>query len=65
MTTPNIEAAKAALNRSINSQQVLRARIARNASELRGEGEESPELTPTVSQEPVNIDDGASVRGRT
>lgn len=65
MTQPNIAAAKEKLDRSISNQQNLRARIARSASELRGDVEESPEITPTVSQEPVNIGVGADVRDRT
>lgn len=64
MTTPNIEEAKRRLNRSISNQQALRRAISRSASELRGEVEESPELTPTVEQEPVNIDGVLGVRDR-
>ena len=56
MTTPNIEAAKERLNRSIANQQELRRRISRSAAELRGETEEPLELVPTVEQESVNID---------
>lgn len=56
MTTPNIEAAKERLNRSIANQQKLRKAISRSASELRGDVEEPLELIPTVEQEPVNID---------
>ena len=64
MTTPNIAAAKERLDRSVKNQQALRRAISRSASELRGEVEESPELTPTVEQEPVNIDGVLSVRDR-
>ena len=63
MTTPNIEAAKERLNRSISNQVALRERIARSASELRGDAEEPPELEPTVEQEPVNTDGVSGVRG--
>ena len=55
MTTPNIDAAKEQLDRSITSQRELRRRISRSASELRGDTEEPPEVKPTLEQEPVNI----------
>jgi len=64
MTTPNIEAAKERLNRSIANQRALRARISRSASELRGEAEEPLESEPTVEQEPVNIDVSVDARDR-
>ena len=65
MTTPNIDAARDRLNRSIANTQALRKRISRSAAELRGETEEPLELTPTVQQEPVNIDVVGDVGSRT
>ncbi len=58
MTTPDIGAAKARLDRSIANQQELRRRIVQTASELRGDTEEPQELTPTLEQETVDIDVG-------
>lgn len=58
MTTPNIDAAKARLDKSIAAQQALRRRISRSAAELRGDVEEPPELEITIEQEPVDINVG-------
>ena len=58
MTTPNIEAAKDRLNRSIANQQELRKRISRSAAELRGDVEEFEDANIEIEQEPVDRDVG-------
>ena len=50
MTTPNIEAAKDRLNRSIANQQELRRRISRSAAELRGDVEEFEDANIEIEQ---------------
>lgn len=58
MTTPNIEAAKERLDRSIANQQALRLRIARSAAELRGDVEEFEDSNIEIEQAEVDIDVG-------
>lgn len=50
MTTPNIEAAKDRLNKSIANQQELRKRISRSAAELRGDVEEFEDANVEIEQ---------------
>ena len=58
MTTPNIDAAKERLNRSIANQQELRKRISRNAAELKGDVEEFEDANIEIASEPVDTDVG-------
>lgn len=64
MTTPNIEAAKERLNRSIANQQELRRRISRSAAELRGDVEEFEDATVDIQSEPVDTNGVGGVRDR-
>ena len=56
MTSPNIQAAKDRLNKSIASQQELRRRIARSAPELRGDIEEPTDQNVEIEKAPVDRD---------
>lgn len=58
MTTPNIQAAKDRLNKSIANQQQLRKRIARNSSELSGDVEEPEDANVEIESAPVDRDVG-------
>ena len=64
MTTPNIEAAKDRLNKSIANQQELRKRIARSAAELRGDVEEFEDAPVELQSEPVDTNGVGGVRDR-
>ena len=58
MTSPNIQAAKDKLNKSIASQQELRRRIARSAAELKGDVEEPSDANVDIKVAEVGKGDG-------
>ncbi len=58
MTTPNIDAAKDRLNKSIANQQELRKRISRSAAELRGDVEEFEDANIEIERAEVDRDVG-------
>ena len=58
MTIPNIQAAKARLDKSVASQRELRKRIARSAAELRGDVEEPSDANVEIKRAEVGNGDG-------